>query len=88
MAMSTSWEKCIYTLYGADSVFFGTTTFMANLMLSHHSLEKVVEEKAREDETCHYKFNTMIPKAVLTDHLAIQIAWILEHDQVHKEWGD
>lgn len=67
--------------------FFGTTTFMANLMLSHHSLEKVVEEKAREDETCHYKFNTMIPKAVLTDHLAIQIAWILEHDKVHKEWG-
>ena len=67
--------------------FFGTTTFMANLMLSHHSLEKVVEEKAREDETCHYKFNTMIPKAVITDHLAIQIAWILEHDQVHKEWG-
>lgn len=67
--------------------FFGTTTFMANLMLSHHSLEKVVEEKTREDETCHYKFNTMIPKAVLTDHLAIQIAWILEHDKVHKEWG-
>ncbi len=67
--------------------FFGTTTFMANLMLSHHSLEKVVGEKAREDETCHYKFNTMIPKAVLTDQLAIQIAWILEHDKVHKEWG-
>ncbi len=69
--------------------FFATSTFMANQLLTHYSLEKLVQERQIEEDSerrCHYIFNDRIPSSVVRDRLAFQIAWLLENKEVKREW--